>query len=219
MNQKRKVYREGQRFGKLTLLEYVKTKKYLCRCDCGKEKIFHTCNLLHGTAKSCGCIDSIHRGNYDEDAKKKLLDSIKIADSGCWEWQRSRHKQGYGHFPYKRKVMLAHRVSWILYHGILDPNILVLHKCDNPSCVNPDHLFLGTDRDNVLDSISKNRFYRGMKKKPYSIKQSQIDEIRQLSSKGWSQKKIGQHLGISREYVGAIVRGTSRPASNQITKN
>src|SRR6185369_2288961 len=104
MNFNRKVFREGQKFGKLTAIKYLKTKKYLCICECGNEKIFSTCNLIHGKALSCGCKDSINRSYYNEDMKNKLMNSIKINENGCWEWQKSKHRQGYGNFCYKYKV-------------------------------------------------------------------------------------------------------------------
>ena len=77
----------------------------------------------------------------------------------CWEWTASKSKAGYGRFSLGRKlgVAKAHRISWSLSYGTIPEDLCVLHRCDNPGCVRPEHLFLGTIKDNVQDMISKNR--------------------------------------------------------------
>lgn len=74
----------------------------------------------------------------------------------CWIWTGKKNKAGYGHFYYK-DLKLAHRVSYLLHYGDFDKSLFVCHKCDNPSCVNPGHLFLGTAKDNFEDMINKGR--------------------------------------------------------------
>ncbi len=80
--------------------------------------------------------------------------------SGCIEWQGPRIKFGYGQISYDGRVMGAHRVAWILAGRDLPDDLCVLHKCDNPPCVNPDHLFLGTKADNNADRLAKGRYSR-----------------------------------------------------------
>ena len=78
--------------------------------------------------------------------------------SGCWIWTASVNKQGYGYFKFKGKMHKAHRVSWFIRSGVFpSESICVLHKCDTPGCVNPEHLFLGTYSDNQVDALSKGR--------------------------------------------------------------
>lgn len=147
----------GRTFGRLKVIKYLKNKKSLCECICGKEKIALTGNLLSGNLKSCGCNRGIRRLTYDNDIKIKLLKNIKKRKNGCWEWQLSKHRQGYGNIMYKGKACLAHRISYHVFKGNVPINMLVCHKCDNPSCINPEHLFLGTQSDNVKDMYNKNR--------------------------------------------------------------
>ena len=89
----------------------------------------------------------------------RFYKKIKIVESGCWEWQAARYnnKHMYGSFSYNGKKTLAHRASYVIYNGDIPNGLLVCHTCDNEKCVNPNHLFLGTQKDNMQDMISKNR--------------------------------------------------------------
>ncbi len=82
---------------------------------------------------------------------------FKINDDGCWIWQGSKNRQGYGYFKLDGRMQKAHRVSWQVFHGKPDDDICVLHRCDITDCVNPDHLFLGTYSDNQVDALTKGR--------------------------------------------------------------
>jgi hypothetical protein len=77
--------------------------------------------------------------------------------SRCWEWIASHNSDGYGNIRIGVKIEKAHRISWIISNDLLHDNLWVLHHCDNPSCVNPAHLFLGTNQDNMNDMIMKGR--------------------------------------------------------------
>lgn len=86
--------------------------------------------------------------------KKFSVPNIK---TGCIEWSGCRLVKGYGRINIKTKALVAHRVAWELVNGPISKGMLVLHKCDNPPCINPDHLFLGTAADNAADRDSKGR--------------------------------------------------------------
>ena len=94
----------------------------------------------------------------------RFANSYEIKEDGCWNWERSiRSKLPYGSIRLNGKHLVAHRYSWELSNGKIPYGIYVLHKCDNPSCVNPDHLFLGTQGDNNRDCIEKNRNFNKLK--------------------------------------------------------
>lgn len=92
---------------------------------------------------------------------KRFFDKINKTDD-CWEWNASlRGKTGYGAFKLNGKVIDAHRVSYELHFGIIPKGVLVCHRCDNRKCVNPNHLFLGTYKDNHQDGVDKGRIING----------------------------------------------------------
>lgn len=93
---------------------------------------------------------------------KRILPYIEITATGCWEWQGVRQVQGYGRLKIKSKKMLVHREVYKKVHNVaLTTKELVCHSCDNPSCCNPDHLWLGTHQDNAQDMIQKGRYKNG----------------------------------------------------------
>lgn len=142
--------------------------------------------------------------------KKSFLDRfnekwVPDPNTGCWLWTGNSNKKGYGSLrDLERKMWLAHRASWHLFNGPIAKGkgyhgLCVLHKCDTPSCVNPKHLFLGTNQDNINDMINKNR------KKIYSkLNRNQILEIRKLS-KDNTQAALAKIFNVTQANISCIV--------------
>ena len=84
---------------------------------------------------------------------ERMYSHVTVAASGCHEWNGYRTYQGYGKTSLGSKAIRAHRLSWILQVGPIPDGLLVLHKCNNPSCVNIEHLYVGTKRDNAFDCV------------------------------------------------------------------
>ena len=88
---------------------------------------------------------------------ERFMSKVKVSDTGCWEWQAAKFTNGYGAFHVRPKQWRAHRWSYQHHHGEIPEGLCVLHSCDNPVCVNPEHLSAGTLKDNTEDMFKKGR--------------------------------------------------------------
>ena len=119
-------------------------------------------------------------------------------ETGCWNWSKHRDSKGYGKLTLNYKILYAHRVSYSRYIGEIPKGMHVCHKCDNPPCVNPDHLFLGTCSDNIQDMYNKGRHSRKLSIEDWK-------EIKTLVSKGQSQRSIASIYDVSQASISYIV--------------
>lgn len=129
----------------------------------------------------------------------------------CWEWQAYRSKSGYGKFGIRRiTVMYAHRVSWMITSGDVPKGLVVAHRCDNPPCVNPSHLFVCTQEENWDDMRQKGRNSNGIslgeKHGLSKLTEKDVSEIRSLS-KVLSNVKISEKFKVHPATIGNIVNG------------
>lgn len=129
--------------------------------------------------------------------------------NNCWIWLTGKRK-GYGVFCANYKTLFAHRFSWELYFGAIPKDLHVLHKCDNRACVNPDHLFLGTQKDNINDMVEKNRQAKGENHGESKLTEKQVLKIRELYSRDdISQRKLAKKFKITQTMIGYIVNKQS----------
>lgn len=129
--------------------------------------------------------------------------------SGCWEWTASLAGKGYGQMkvPGTRRQEYSHRISYMIHCGEIPEGMQVCHTCDNPKCVKPSHLFLGTSGDNHLDMKEKGRHLNGERNKNAKLTEEQVRRIHKLSEQGMSQGKIGKAFGVSQGQVYRILHG------------
>jgi len=125
----------------------------------------------------------------------------------CWIFLGPHTMQGYGKTTLKGKPITAHRESWILHFGLIPKGVCVLHKCDFPPCINPEHLYLGTQSENNKDAYSRNRRPRPVGELNGRSKLSARDvrKIRGLCSRGEHQVKVANKFGMSPQMISNIV--------------
>ena len=148
-----------------------------------------------------------------------LLERIVESDKGCWVWQGGVTTGGYGSAHVGRKTYRAHRISWVVFRGDIPIGLWVLHTCDNPPCINPEHLYLGTRADNDQDAKDRNRLAtgdrHGMRLHPESVPRGErqgssrltADIVRQMRilAGSMTQCALAQQFGITQVHVGRII--------------
>lgn len=134
----------------------------------------------------------------------RLKSRVKIDPvSQCWNWIGCTNKFGYGIITIDKWVYTAHRTSWQTFNGEIPGDLFVLHKCDNPGCINPEHLFLGTQKDNAQDCIAKGRW-------PKLRRFTKITEhdVRAIRIAAGRHSDIGRRFGIHQTEVTRIKNRT-----------
>lgn len=146
----------------------------------------------------------------------RFWDLVEVLDiNSCWEWKGYTGNRKYGTFQIKNKNSMAHRISWMIHNGEIPNGLLVCHKCDNPSCVNPNHLFLGTPKDNMDDMNQKGRARhdnnpRGNLRRQIKIRDEQVLDIRHRYLNGESCNSLSKEYGVGRAHIERIVSGKRR---------
>lgn len=130
--------------------------------------------------------------------------SIPEPNSGCWLWTGSRVRGGYGKF---NPLLRAHRVSYEEYKGPIPNGMFVCHRCDTPSCINPNHLFLGLPKDNVEDMMAKGRMPLWNRRKDTKLTGEQVEQIRMSSAR---KQELADFYGVSVSLIRLICKGTRR---------
>lgn len=141
----------------------------------------------------------------DLDRFEKFVD--KSGD--CWLWTGSRMGEWHGQFRFRGRAFLAHRAAWTLYVGEIPEGLLVCHKCDVPNCVNPDHLFIGTHKDNMQDMIRKGRAYwPGCNNQPLGERNGQSkltdDAVREIRASKETHSVLAKKYGVSGSLISMV---------------
>jgi hypothetical protein len=133
----------------------------------------------------------------DEVAERRFWAKVEKTED-CWIWTGARNPDGYGNVGIRKKFMKAHRVAWMITSGPIPEGMRVLHRCDNPSCVKPDHLFIGSQYDNVKDMERKNRAVkcRGSGHSLSQFTEAQVSSFRREWATGVTALSLCQKYGI-----------------------
>lgn len=147
----------------------------------------------------------------------KMVD--KRTKDECWEWIGGHNHGGYGNFKYypdindrkKRHTIVAHRFSYIIANGEFSRDLLILHKCDNPGCVNPNHLFIGTQFDNMNDMRSKGREWSniGTKNGRAKLDEDKVREIKLMVKEGKTDVELSHKYNVAPVTIWQIRKGNN----------
>jgi hypothetical protein len=181
--------------------------KYVFNCrNCGKEHVAF--GYTEGRKKYCSrtCMEEFRSPTLE----KLVKSNYEIKESGCWEWTNSISTQsGYGKLVFKGKDMSAHRASYIVFKGEIPKGLHVCHSCDNRKCINPEHLWVGTQRDNIQDAARKGRLHDQTGERiKHSIEL--VKEIKRLKNEGKTYVEINKITNVPIGTACAIVKGYIR---------
>ena len=210
-----------QRFGRLVAVQRVKNRgryiHWFCICDCGKTTVAGANNLRQGVTRSCGCYKTerlVKASQYDDPQKVFWNSKIHVLGlDACWEWKGRVNNGGYGSFT----NILAHRYAYETKIGTIPKGLCVLHRCDNPRCCNPRHLFLGSYQDNFKDALTKGRTFYQKHPEAYPKGENHANAVltwpivRAIRNK-YATGKYRQ-IDLAREY------GTTQAAVSQLIRN
>lgn len=183
-----------------------KSRVQLTCPQCGKSFSRKHSEVLSGRGSTCSIacrVSKQTKGIEDRMLSRRVISP----ETDCWEWTGAASPLGYGKVGIGHTVYQVHRVSAHLYLGFdLKSELAVCHKCDNPRCFNPDHLFIGTKGENSQDMTNKGRSTFGERNPAAKLTAAAIPQIRALAMSGVHPEVIGQQFGIARRTVSDIVR-------------
>lgn len=183
-----------------------------CLCGCGRQtKIIPYSSKRRGWIKGQPMRFIHGHNNPIIDLAGRFWEKVdkSAGPDGCWIWTGFLDRKGYGDFHSvgKGKSCYAHRVAYELTNGPIETSLEVCHACDNPACVNPAHLWLGTHADNMRDSVNKNRHARGEKNGHAILTETDVIAIRAKHAQGVSYRDLAAEYGTCRANISMIITG------------
>ena len=181
-----------------------------CFCGCGQQTAIITHSILRqGRVKGePSRFIHGHNGSRKSDDISRFLSHVGKGNSDeCWEWTAGRNALGYGNCWFHGRHQMAHRVAWIVANGDIPDGLLSLHKCDNPPCCNPAHLFSGSQADNISDMVNKDRIPRGEQRTEAILTGHEVTEIRQkYVPRVYTVRRLAQEYGVSRGCIWSALK-------------
>jgi hypothetical protein len=202
----------GHTFGSWTALSYVASSGgyWRCRCTCGHQSEVRSNALRKGRSTKCpSCANRIRARRVFEARFWGKTDRT----GSCWLWLGTRDKDGYGKYGARSitNEILAHRIAWTLTRGEIPSDMLVCHSCDNPPCINPEHLFLGSPLDNTRDMDKKGRRKshgpRGERAWTSKLNAASVLEIRQKRADGALLTALAHEYNVTTQTIWQITSG------------
>lgn len=184
-----------------TWKNYVPPTIDCARCGVRLRKLKSTARYC---SRRCAALEQPRRVR---DLAERFFSHVNKTD-GCWLWTAADDGKGYGHIRMGNRTAKAYRVSWELAHGPIPKGMEVCHHCDVPACVRPDHLFLGTHRENMLDAAAKGRMNAGENNGHAILTVERVRAIHyRCAFKGESEISVAREFGVSRQAVVDVLLG------------
>jgi len=185
----------------------------MCKVE-GCDKKIHArgyCTNHYNQKRYHGTIELKKPNHGNMNVEERFFYNIKKMENGCWEWQGSTSKYGYGQMTYKGQRRYTHRVSYMIHNNVeLETKDIIMHTCDNPPCCNPEHLKKGTHAENTQDMLNKKRNKVGEEFTKTILTEEQVLEIRKLYKKWkYSMARLSKEYGVSHSTIQKIINRES----------
>lgn len=138
---------------------------------------------------------------------QRFLTKIGVTGNGCWEWCGSRREDGYGFFLVDGQTTSPARFAWEAINGLIPDGLNACHYCDNPPCCNPQHLFLGTQAENLADRNSKGRHAYGIRNGAAKLSDTTVRQARERHAQGWTFRTLAKEYGVDHRAIERAVKG------------